>query len=173
LAWTLDLARSRIGFAVRHMVVSTVRGRFAGYRAALQLDADDFTRSSAEATIDVASVDTGNAERDAYLRTSPFLDPARHPTITYKSTRVEPRGGRRYRVHGELTIRGTTRPLVLEVEYSPSRGAGGRASARLVASGALRRQDFGLDFGALLETGGVAVGDEVKLELDVTASEAG
>jgi polyisoprenoid-binding protein YceI len=155
------------------MVVSTVRGRFTGYRATLHVDPDDFTRSRAEATIDVASVDTGNAERDTYLRTNPFLDPARYPTITYKSTRVEPRGGRRYRVHGELTIRGTTRPLALDVEYTGSRGPSGKASARLQASGALRRQDFGLDFGALLETGGVAVADEVKLELDVTALDAG
>lgn len=151
-------------------MVSTIRGEFRAYRGAFNLDAEDFTRSTFSGEIDVASIDTGNKDRDNHLRTGDFFDAAAHPKILFRSLRIEGRGEGEYTVHGELTIRGVTRPVELTVEFHGiAKNPYGQTIAGLGARGALNRKDFGVSFNAVLETGGVAVSEKVKLELDVEA----
>jgi polyisoprenoid-binding protein YceI len=168
MAWVIDNVHSHVGFSVKHMMVTTVRGQFRQYRGTLRLDPKDFTRSTFEGAIDVASIDTGNADRDTHLRTNDFFDAPNHPTITFKSSRIEPKGEGEYTVHGDLTIRGVTKPIALDVEFGGTgKNPYGKTVAGVSARGTINRKDFGVHFNALLETGGVAVGEKVKLEVDV------
>jgi polyisoprenoid-binding protein YceI len=161
--WQIDAARSRVGFTVRHMVVSKVRGRFTRFSGRVVLDETDVTRSRVEARIAVTSVETGDRERDEYLRTSEFLDPAHFPEITFASTRVERAGrGERLRLVGELTIRGVTRAVTLDVEP--------RGPRKFAATTAIDRRDFQLKWGALVEAGGFMVGDKLEIALEVEAA---
>jgi polyisoprenoid-binding protein YceI len=162
--WAIDPARSSIGFSVRHMVISKVRGRFRRFSGAITLDEADLTRSTAEARIEVASVETGDRERDDYLRTSDFLDPARHPEIVFVSRRVE-RAGRGLRLAGDLTIRGVSRPVSLEV----SETSRSRERIAFAAKTTLDRKHFDLRWGQLVETGGVVVGDKLEIAIAVEA----
>ncbi len=168
--WNLDLAHSNLGFAIRHMVVSKVRGRFAKYSGAIRLDDDDLTRSSAEVTIDAASIDTGVAQRDAHLRSADFFDVEQFPELRFRSKRVENLGEARYRVVGDLTIRDVTREVALDVEYG-GRGKDpwGNERVGFVARGSLDRKDFGLGWNQVLEAGGVLVGDRVDIDIDIEA----
>jgi len=173
--WTLDNLHTHVGFAVKHMMVTTVRGQFKQYSGTLDLDPDDFTKSKFEGEIDVASVDTGNSQRDDHLRTNDFFDAPNHPKITFKSTRIEKKGGNEYVVHGDLTMRGVTKPIALDVEFhGVGKNMHGKTVAGLGATGTINRKDFGVNFNALLEGGGVALGEKVKIEIDaeVLASEA-
>jgi polyisoprenoid-binding protein YceI len=171
MSWHLDSVHSHVGFSVKHMMVTTVRGQFKGYTGSLQLDPKDFSRSTFQGEIDVASVDTGNADRDNHLRTGDFFDAPNHPKITFKSTSIEPKGEGAYVVHGDLGIRGVTKNVALEVEFhGVSKNPYGKTVAGLSATGTINRKDFGVAFNAVLETGGVAVGEKVKLELDVEAT---
>jgi polyisoprenoid-binding protein YceI len=169
MPWVIDNVHSHIGFSVRHMMVATVRGQFKEYRATLRLDPKDFSRSTFEGEIEVASIDTGNADRDAHLRTNDFFDAPNHPKILFKSSRIEKKG-EEYVVHGDLTIRGVTRPVALDVEFhGTSKNPYGKTVAGISVRGTINRKDFGVNFNAVLETGGVAVAEKVKLELDVEA----
>jgi polyisoprenoid-binding protein YceI len=172
MSWLIDSVHSHVGFSVKHMMVATVRGQFKDYRGTFRLDTKDFTRSQFEGEIDVASVDTGNADRDNHLRTNDFFDVANHPKITFKSTRIELKDEGEYTVHGDITIRGITKPVALDVEYlGTSKNPYGKTVAGLSIRGSVNRKDFGVAFNALLETGGVAVGEKVKLELDIEATQ--
>lgn len=167
MPWKIDSAHSHVGFSVKHMMVTTVRGRFTSYQAKAQLDPHDFKRSTFEGEIDVASIDTGNADRDNHLRTNDFFDVANHPKILFKSTSIEEKGDGEYVVHGDLTIRGVTKPVALDVEFpGTSKNPYGVTVAGIGVRGTLNRKDFGVAFHAVLETGGVAVSDKVKIELD-------
>jgi polyisoprenoid-binding protein YceI len=169
MIWTVDPVHSHVGFSVRHMMVTTVRGAFTSFRGTLDLDPADFAQARIEGEIDVASIDTKNADRDNHLRTGDFFDVANHPTIRFRSTQIEAAGDG-YVVHGELTIRGVTRPVALEVEFAgTSKNPYGQTVAGVSATGSINRRDFGLTYHALLETGGVAVSDKVKLEIEVQA----
>lgn len=171
MPWTLDPAHSRIGFSVKHMMVSTARGEFKSYSGSLNLDTEDFTRSSVEGEIEVASIDTGNADRDTHLRNNDFFDAPNHPKITFKSTRIERKAGDEYVVYGDLTIRGITKEVALDVETSGiHKNPWGQTVTGFSATGSINRKDFGVAFNAPLETGGVLVGEKVKLELDIEAS---
>ena len=168
--WNIDTAHSGIHFSVRHMVVSKVRGRFSKFAGTVRIDDADLARSSVEATIEAASIDTGVAERDDHLRSPDFFDVGKFPELKLKSTRIEKMGDDRYRVTGELTIRDVTREVAVDVEY------GGKASdpwgnerAGFTAKVAIDRKDFGLKWNQMLEAGGVLVGDRVDIELDVEA----
>jgi polyisoprenoid-binding protein YceI len=161
--WLIDRARSRVGFSVKHLVIATIHGQFRDYRGTIELDPADFTRSRFEGEIEVASIDTANADRDAQLRTNDFLCVRQFPQLRFRSERIEPAGRGAYRVTGALTVRGTTRPIALEVSYK-----GDGASVRLSARGVLLRKDFGLELGPVLEAGGLAIGEKVKLEVEVT-----
>ncbi len=171
MTWKLDTAHSAIEFSVRHMMVSTVKGNFKDFSAELELDPDDLTRSSVKAVIQVASIDTREPQRNAHLVSADFFETEKYPEMVFQSSRVESAGGDRYRVVGDLTIKGTTRSITLDVTFlglqtSPYgvRAAGFEAAAKI------SRQDFGLTWNVALETGGVLVGDEVKISVDAEAN---
>src|SRR5207247_1276097 len=140
--------------------------RFARFSGRIALDETDVTRSRVEARIDVTSVETGDRERDEYLRTSDFLDPARHPEIAFTSTRIERAGRERLRLVGDLTIRGVTRAVTLDV--APRGGSGARRA--FAATTAIDRKDFHLHWNALVEAGGFMVGDKLEIALEVEAT---
>jgi polyisoprenoid-binding protein YceI len=167
MSWQIDPLHTHVGFSIKHMMVSNVRGQFKEYRGTLELDPADFTRSAFEGEIDVASVDTGNAQRDEHLRNGDFFDAPNHPKIAFKSTRIEPKGGSEYVVHGDLTMRGVTKPVALDVEfYGVGKNMMGKTVAGLSARGTISRKDFGVSFNAVLEGGGVALGEKVKIEIE-------
>lgn len=171
MAWNIDPAHTRIGFSVKHMMVSTVRGEFKSYSGSINLDTEDFTRSSVEGEIEVASIETGVADRDNHLRANDFFDVPNHPKITFKSTRIERKSGDEYVVYGNLTIRGVTQEVALDVETSGiHKNPWGQTVTGFSATGSINRKDFGVNFNAPLETGGVLVGEKVKLELDIEAA---
>lgn len=168
--WDIDPVHSSVEFSVRHAMVATVKGRFNSFSGAIEV-AEDVGRSRAEATIDAGSIDTRNEDRDTHLRSPDFLDVERFPTITFTTTGVEPGAAEgEYRVHGDLTIRGVTRGVVLDVAFNgTSTDPFGNLRAGLEASTTISRKDFGLTWNAPLETGGVLVGDRVKINLDISA----
>lgn len=168
--WTLDTAHTHVGFAVRHMMITTVKGRFADVAGELELDERDITRSSVRATLAAASIETGIEQRDAHLRSGDFLDAEQHPVILFESRRVEQAGEGRLRVVGDLTIRGVTREVVLDAELE-GRGTDPWGGERmgLTASTRIDRTDFGLTWNQALEKGGVLVANEVRITLEVQA----
>jgi len=167
--WTIDPAHTQAEFGVRHMMISTVRGRFAEVASTITLDPDDIASSSVDVRIGVDSIDTGNRDRDEHLRSADFFDVASHPELTFLSTRVSVAGGK-LKVHGNLTIRGTTRQVVLDSEEL---GTGldpwGQQRVGFRGETRINRKDFGLVWNQALETGGVLVGDEVRITLEVQA----
>lgn len=169
-AYQLDPSHSRIGFVARHAMISKVRGSFDDVEGHGVFDADDPTRSSIEVVVRAASVNTRNADRDNHLRGADFLDVDRHPEIRFVSSAVEPAGEAAYRVHGELTIKGTTRPVTVDLELT---GAAtdpyGNQRAGLEGAATINRKDWGVSWNAALDTGGVLVSDKIQLEFDVSA----
>jgi polyisoprenoid-binding protein YceI len=171
--WNIDVTHSGVSFTIRHMVVSKVRGRFAKFSGALNLDDDDMTRSTIEATIDAASIDTGTPERDAHLRSADFFDVEKFPELRFRGSRIEKLGEDHYRVIGELTIRDVTREVSLDVEAGgQAKDPWGNERVGFVAKATLDRKDFGLKWNQVLEAGGVLVGDRVDIELDVQGVKA-
>lgn len=165
--WTLDAAHSRAEFAIRHLVIATVRGTIPIRSAIVARDERDVTRSRVVAELDVAAISTGADERDAHLRSADFFDVANHPTIRFESTGIE-ETAEGLRVRGDLTIRGATRPVALDVELlGEARDPWGNQKAALSATTTFDRRDFGLTWNAALETGGVLVADKVKVQLDL------
>ena len=167
--YELDPVHSHLGFSVRHMMVSQQRGQFAGASGTLTLDRADLTKSHVEVTIDVTTVNTNNTDRDNHLRSADFFDVANHPKITFVSRAVQVKEDGELRVTGDLTIRGTTRSVVLTAEpiSEESKDPFGNIKVGTSVTGKVSRKDFGLVWNAILETGGVALGDDVKLMLDV------
>lgn len=165
--WTLDAAHSRAEFTVRHLMIANVRGTIPIASATLVRDESDITKSRVEAALHVAGIDTGAADRDNHLRSPDFFDVAAHPTMTFTSREVEAvEDG--LRVHGDLAIRGVTRPVVLDVELlGEAKDPWGNTKAAATATTTFDRRDFGLTWNAALEAGGVLVGDKVKVQLDL------
>ena len=168
--WTIDPSHSEVGFAVKHMMISSTKGRFSDIQGAITLDERDLGRSRVEVAIGVASIDTRDEKRDGHLRSGDFFDAERWPTMTFRSTGVEPLRGDRLRITGDLTIRGVTRQVVFEAEQT-GRGTSpwGTEVIGFSADTKINRKDYGLTWNVALETGGVLVGDEVKVHLDVEA----
>ena len=168
--WNIDPSHSAIAFAIRHMVVSKTRGRFTKWSGELQFDADQPRASSVQVTIDPASIDTADAQRDAHLRSADFLDVEKFPTASFRSTKVEEVESGVYRVIGDLTVHGVTKPVVLEVTYEGTgKDPWGGERAGFSGSTSIDRKDFGLRWNQALETGGVLVGDKVELMLEIEA----
>jgi polyisoprenoid-binding protein YceI len=168
--YSIDPAHSDIGFSVRHMVFAKVRGHFTKWTATLDLDDKDPARASVSASIDAATIDTREAQRDGHLRSGDFLDAEKFPTIEYKSRKIERSGDKKYKVTGDLTIRGVTREIALDVEEL-GRGKDPWGNERLAfnAKCAIDRGEFGLKWNQALEAGGVLVGERVDVEIDVQA----
>jgi polyisoprenoid-binding protein YceI len=167
--WKVDPSHSTVGFAVRHLVISNVHGEFGKYEASVRLDERDVTRSSVEATIDVSSIDTRSADRDAHLKSPDFFDVAKYPTLTFKSTKVAKAGKDRLTVTGDLTLHGVTKPVTLEVATSPEvKGLYGETRRGYTATAKIDRKDFGLAWNKLVEAG-PAIGDVVTLTLDLSS----
>ena len=168
--YTIDPAHSRIGFAVRHAMVTNVRGEFAEYEGKLHLDGTDPAKATAELVIKVASVDTKQQQRDEHLRTGDFFAAETYPEITFRSASAEQVGDDTYRLHGELTIKGVTRPVSLDLEFTGSAtDPYGANRVGFEGGTTIDRTDWGLTYNAALETGGVLIGEKVKLVLDVSA----
>lgn len=166
--WAIDPAHSNVEFAVRHMMISTVKGRFADVAGTITLDAADPARSRADVTIGAASIDTRAEQRDQHLRSADFFDVERHPQIRFVSTGVEPVGDAEYRVTGDLTMHGVTRAVTLTAtEEGRTRDPWGNDRAAFSATAKVNRKDYGLSWNQVLETGGVMVGEEIRISLDV------
>jgi len=167
MAWDVDLAHSSLEFAVRHMVVSTVKGAFSDFTVEPNIDGDDFTRATGTVKVNVASIDTREPRRDTHLRSADFFDVERFPTMTYAAKSVEGDGDGRYRIIGDLTIRDVTREVPLTAEVSgPVTDPFGLVRIGVSAQGKISRHDFGLDWNVVTEAGGILVGDDVKISAE-------
>jgi polyisoprenoid-binding protein YceI len=165
----VDVAHTHVGFSVRHMMVSKVRGGFTSFTGTVRV-ADDPLQSVVELSIDAASIDTHDETRDTHLRSPDFLDVATYPTLTYRSTGLTPEGHGRFKLHGELTVRDITRPVDLDVSFEGvARDPWGNQRFGISATGEVDREDFGLTWNQALETGGVLVGKAVKFEIEAEA----
>lgn len=163
--WTIDPAHSTVGFSVRHLMISKVRGRFGSFTAELREEGGNFVGASA--AIDVASIDTREEKRDAHLRSADFFDAEKTPKLTFESTHVEPRGGDKYVVRGNLSIRGTTKEVALDVEsLGRAKDPWGNERVAFQAKTSINRTDFGLNWNQALEAGGVLVGEKIDIEID-------
>jgi polyisoprenoid-binding protein YceI len=171
--WNIDNAHSSIGFTVRHMVVAKVHGQFSRWTAQFRFDPLDVTTSSVVVEIDAASITTHEEKRDAHLRSGDFLAVAEHPKLTFRSRRVEPVASDRFRIVGELTIRGVTRDVVLDAEnLGTGKDPWGNTRVGFTAKVSINRMDFGAKWNAALEAGGVLVGEKVDIEIDLEAVRA-
>ncbi len=164
--WNIDPTHSEINFQVKHLVVATVTGHFKKFEAAIETAKDDFSDAKITFEADVNSIDTKNAQRDGHLKSPDFFDAAKHPTIAFVSTSVKKVSDYELQVTGDLTMRGITKQATLDVIYNGTvAGFGGNHVAGFEVRGKLNRFDFGLQWNALTETGGVVVSNEVKLEI--------
>ena len=170
--WNLDVAHTRVGFSAKHAMVTTVRGAFADFEGSLVLDGDDPSRSRADVTIQAASFNSGNEQRDGHVRSADFLDVENHPTLTFHSTDVRA-DGEDFVLVGDLTIRGTTRPVEIAVELEGvEKDPFGNQRIGFSGETTISRKDFGLTWNVPLDSGGWLVSDKVKITLDVSAVRA-
>jgi polyisoprenoid-binding protein YceI len=168
--WTVDAAHSRIGFTARHAMVTKVRGSFTDFTATAQLNAENPAASHVDVTIEVASVNTGNEQRDGHLRTNDFFDAETYPQIRFVSTDVERIDAENYRLTGDLTIKGITKPVTVDFEFTGiATDPFGNERAGFEGKATINRKDWGVSFNAALETGGVLVSEKIGLEFDISA----
>ena len=166
--WTIDPAHSSVEFSVRHLMITTVKGRFTEFQGTVVLDEEHPASSSAEITVRVASIDTREPQRDAHLRSADFFDAEKFPTLTFRSTSVRDWQDEGFTLVGDLTIHGVTREVALDVtSEGRTKDPWGGERTGFTATTKIKRSDFGLTWNQLLETGGLAVSDEVKISLDV------
>ena len=167
--WNIDPDHSNVGFKVRHLMVSNVKGSFDRHSGTVDLNDKDITKSKVEVTIDTASINTNVPKRDEHLRSADFFDVAQYPTMTFVSKKVAKAGKDKLKVTGDLTLHGVTRQVVLDVEgpSKESKDPWGNIRRGATASTKINRKDFGLVWNAALETGGVAVGEEIAINLEI------
>jgi polyisoprenoid-binding protein YceI len=167
--WNLDPVHSVAEFKVKHMMISNVKGKFAGVSGWITFDEAEVTNSHVEATIDAVTISTGDPQRDAHLKSADFFDVEAYPTLSFKSTGVKRTADDELAVTGDLTIHGVTRPVVFNVEgpTAPAKDPWGNTRVGLSAVTKINRKDFGLTYNSALETGGILVGEEVTITLDV------
>jgi polyisoprenoid-binding protein YceI len=174
MAWKVDRDRSKVEFVVKHLVVTQVRGRFESFEGTLEMDEERPEASSVEGSVDAASVKTGISPRDGNLRSAGRFDVARFPQMGFRSTRIEDLGGERFKVYGDLTIKEVTRPVVFEVTSRGEQPAeGGKRRWAFGATITLNRKEFGVQWHPLIEVGSLAVGEEVRGEMEVWVVEEG
>ncbi|MCC2252052.1 MAG: YceI family protein [Bacillota bacterium] len=169
--WNIDTVHSEIGFSVKHMMISKAKGSFNNFNAVFEADVDDLTGSKLEVTIDVGSIDTRNKDRDDHLRSADFFDVENHPNMTFVATDIHKKSGNNYEITGDLAIRGTKKPVTLNVvmEGQSKDPMSGNIVAGFSGETTINRKDFGLTWNAALETGGVLVGEDVKIHFEIEA----
>jgi polyisoprenoid-binding protein YceI len=168
--YVIDVAHSRIGFVARHAMVTKVRGAFNDFEGTAHLDGNDPTKSSASVTVQVASVDTRQPQRDEHLRTNDFFDAPAFPTITFVSTAVEQIDDENFRMTGDLTIKDVTKPVSIDFEFTGSaKDPFGNERVGFEGTTVINRKDFGVNFNAVMETGGVMVSEKITLEFEISA----
>jgi polyisoprenoid-binding protein YceI len=171
--WALDTVHSSVDFSVRHMMIANVKGSFQNFNATIEADPADLTTATIEFTIETASVDTRNKDRDAHLVSADFFDAETYPTMTFRATNIEKTDEGEYNVTGDLTLRGVTKQETFAVTFEGTgKDPWGNEKVGFSAEGSLNRSDFGLVWNAALETGGVLVGDKVKINLQIQAAKA-
>lgn len=169
-AYQLDPAHSTVGFAIRHLEINWVTGRFKDYKGTLNYDAADITKSSVEFTAKVESIDTGVAPRDAHLRNADFFEVAKFPEMTFKSTRVERKGKDGYVLHGDFTLKGVTKAISFPFTMTGAiKDARGNTRFGIEAQTKINRRDYGINYGGPLPTGGLDIGNEVTINLHLEA----
>ena len=167
--WSIDADHSNVGFKVRHMMVSNVKGDFGKVSGVVDIDDKDVTKSKVEVTIETTSINTGVAKRDEHLKSAEFFDVAKFSTMTFVSQKVKKAGNDKLKVYGQLTLHGVTRDVVLDVE-GPTRAykdPWGNIKRGATATAKINRKDFGLTWNAAVESGGVVVGDEITIALEI------
>jgi len=165
--WVIDAAHSNVGFSIKHLMIATVRGSFTEVNGTVKVDENDPTTAEIDITIPTASVNTRDEKRDGHLRSPDFFDAEQFPNMTFRSKRVERASGDSFRVIGDLTIRGTTHEVALDVELlGRAKDPWGNEKAGFEATTKIKRSDYGLTWNAALETGGVLVGDDVKISIE-------
>jgi len=171
--WAVDAAHSSVDFSVRHMMIAKVKGTFHSFDANIEADPEDLTSASIEFTVDLSSIDTRSNDRDAHLRSADFFDVENHPKMTFKAASINKTGDNEYEVSGDLTIRGVTNQETFAVVYE---GGGkdpwGNEKAGFSVTGKIKRSNYGLVWNAALETGGVLVGEDVNISLEIEANKA-
>jgi polyisoprenoid-binding protein YceI len=170
--WQIDPAHSNVSFSVRHMMVSNVRGEFTKVSGTVDGDEKTPTQAVINATIDATSINTREAKRDDHLKSADFLDVAKYPTLTFKSKRIEPSGTGQFKVTGDLTLHGVTREVVLDVSdvTPPIKDPMGKTRAGAHATTKIDRKDFGINWSKTMDGGGLLVGDDVDISIDVEAT---
>jgi len=165
--WTIDIAHAQIGFKIKHLVISTVSGKFTSFEGKLEGDPEDLTKAKISFSADIDSINTGNEQRDGHLKSADFFDAANHPKLTFSSTTIEKKNDTEYKVSGDLTIRGTTKPITLNVEFGGiQNNLYGQTVAGFEITGKIKRQDYGLIWSAVTEAGGIVVAEDVKIAID-------
>ena len=172
VAWQIDPAHSNVSFSVRHMMVSNVRGEFTKVSGTVEGDEKTPTQAVINATIDATSINTREAKRDDHLKSADFLDVAKYPTITFKSKKIEPSGAGQFKVTGDLTLHGVTREVVLDVSdvTPPIKDPMGKTRAGAQATTKIDRKDFGINWSKTMDGGGLLVGNDVDISIDVEAT---
>ncbi len=165
--WTIDTAHSEIGFKIKHLVISTVSGKFTSFNGTLDGEPDNLANAKISFSAAIDSIHTGNEQRDGHLKSADFFDAAAYPNLTFASTGIESTGDGTYKVTGDLTIKGVTKPVTLNVEFGGTQvSLYGQTVAGFEITGKINRQDYGLTWNAVTEAGGVVVSDEVKLVIN-------
>ncbi|MEU7059823.1 YceI family protein [Streptomyces sp. NPDC046197] len=168
--YTIDPAHSTFGFVARHAMVTNVKGKFNDFTGTLHLDGTDPTKSTASIDVTMDSIDTGSADRDGHLKSSDFFKTDEFPKMTFRSTKAEALGGDDYRITGDLTILGVTKPLTIHLEFNGgAKDPFGNERVGFEGKAEILRSDWGLTWNAALETGGVLVSDKIKLNFDISA----
>ena len=170
--WNVDTVHTHIGFSVRHLMVSTVRGQFKSYTGKVAIDPVDFTKTTIEGEVEVQSIDTGNTQRDGHLRTNDFFDAEHHPSITFKSRSVKQTGAQSGDIMGDLTMHGVTKPITLHVKLMSPLSSDAKQTRWAVTTEPLKRRDFGLLFGSTAEAiSGISQTVAINIEIEATRAE--
>lgn len=168
--WTIDPVHSEIGFKVKHLVISTVSGKFTTFEGTIESTKEDFTDAKINFSADIDSIHTGNEQRDGHLKSADFFDASNNPKLTFTSNKVTHKGGSDYTIAGDLTIRGVTKPIELKADFGGTgKDFSGNDVAGFELTGKLKRQEYGLTWNGVTEAGGIVVSDEVKLVMNVEA----
>lgn len=166
--WALDPTHSELGFKIKHLMISNVSGAFTKFDVQTETASDDFSEAKVVATVDVESINTSNSQRDDHLRNADFFEVTTHPNIKFESTKVEKLDDENFSLYGNLTIKDTTKPVKLAVEFNGiAKDPWGNIKAGFTLNGKINRKDFGITYNAVMETGGVMLGEEVKVSGDI------